>query len=255
MNPVRIGDCELWLGDCMTILPTLGKVDAVITDPPYVGLTGGMDRSANGGVGVRQVGDSISVGDVWGADFKWCDLAWSIAKFGVIVFGPHKTIAETRAAFPRGEVVALLTWQKRNSPPTGKNLPRWTSEFAWALSKAPGIKWDRLKETVFDIPGLPSGCMATERLLDADGRSSHPTQKPLALMRELVALVDGPVLDPFAGSGTTGVACVQLGRKFIGIEREPKYFEIAVQRITQAYAQRPLFEAPAQPKPEQMEMQ
>ena len=239
---VTIGNCELWHGDCRDVLPLLAPVDCVITDPPYVGLTGGMDRSACGGVGFRSQGDSISVGDEWGADFSWCRMAWDAARYGLIVFGPHKTIAETRAAFPDANVVALLTWEKRNSPPTGKNLPRWTSEFAWALAKAPGIKWDRLKETVFDIPGLPSGCMATERILDSDGRSVHPTQKPVALMRELVAVVDGAVADCFMGTGTTGVAAVEMGRPFVGIERERKYFDIACRRIEQAYAQPRLFE-------------
>lgn len=245
MRVEHIGLATLYLGDCREVLPTLAPVDCVITDPPYVGLTGGMDRSACGGVGVRREGDSISVGDEWDADFSWCELAWRVARYGVIVFGPHKTIAETRAAFPDGNVVALLTWEKRNSPPTGKNLPRWTSEFAWALAKAPGIKWDRLKETVFDIPGLPSGCMATERILDAEGRSVHPTQKPVALMKELVSVVDGTVADCFMGTGTTGVAAVEMGRTFVGIEREPKYFEIACQRIEAAQRQASLFEAPA----------
>ena len=244
---VMIGDARLILGDCRDVLPTIPQVDCIITDPPYVGLTGGMDRSACGGVGERREGDSISVGDEWGADFSWCERAWSVARFGVIVFGPHKTIAETRAAFPRANVVALLTWEKRNSPPTGKNLPRWTSEFAWALAKAPGIKWDRLKETVFDIPGLPSGCMATERLLDKDGRSVHPTQKPVALMRELVAVVDGAVCDCFMGTGTTGVAAIEMGRPFVGIERERKYFDIACERISRAQAQGQLL--PPEQKP------
>jgi site-specific DNA-methyltransferase (adenine-specific) len=253
-EPVVIGDARLYLGDCMEILPTLGKVDAVITDPPYVGLVGGMDRSVFGGVGQRAAGDSVSVGDEWDADFGWCRLAWDCCRYGVVVFCPHKSTVEARAAFPEGKVVALLTWFKRNSPPTGKNLPRWTSEFAWALSKAPGIHWDRLGGTVFDIPGLAAGCMATERLMDAGGASVHPTQKPVALMREIVRLVDGPILDPFAGTGTTGVAATELGLPFVGIERDPKYFDIAVRRIEQAYAQRPLFDAPQPKKPEQMEI-
>jgi site-specific DNA-methyltransferase (adenine-specific) len=246
----RIGDATLYLWDCMEIMPTLEKVDAIITDPPYVGIVGGMDRSAFGGVGNRTEGDSISVGDKWGAGFDWCSLAWQLCEFGAIVFSPHKTVAETRTAFP-GSTVALLTWYKRNSPPTGKNLPRWTTEFAWAISKAPGIKWDRLTDTMFDIPGLAAGCMATERVM-VDGKSAHPTQKPLALMNELVRLVDGPILDPFMGTGTTGVAAAQHGVPFIGIERDPAYFEIACRRIQQAYDQRPLFSAEPVRQPEQM---
>jgi DNA modification methylase len=249
---VVIGDARLLLGDCMEILPSLPQVDACITDPPYVGIVGGMDRSVFGGVGQRAEGDSISIGDQWAADFGWCRMAWECCRYGAVVFGPHKSIAEARSAFPDGKVIALLTWFKRNSPPTGKNLPRWTSEFAWALSKAPGIHWDRLGGTVFDIPGLAAGCMATERVMDAAGASVHPTQKPLALMREIVRLVDGPVLDPFAGTGTTGVAATEIGLPFIGIEREPRYFELMCKRIEQAYAQRPLFEAAPAKAPEQL---
>ncbi len=75
-------------------------------------------------------------------------------------------------------------------------------------------------------------------------RVAHPTQKPLALMKWCIQQAGDPqtILDPFMGSGTTGVAAIQLGRKFIGIEREPKYFDIACKRIEQAYAQRSLFE-------------
>lgn len=72
-------------------------------------------------------------------------------------------------------------------------------------------------------------------------RVNHPTQKPVALMRWCVSKTDGDVLDPFMGSGTTGVACANLGRKFIGIEIEPKYFDIACERITNAYRQEKLF--------------
>lgn len=236
-----IGNATLYLGDALEILPTLEKVDAVITDPPYVGLVGGLDRSVFGGVAARSVGDSISVGDVWRADLQWCSLAWRVASFGVMVFSGHKSVSETREAFPDAKVVALLTWYKRNAPPTGKNLPRWTTEFAWALSKSPGIHWDALKTTLFDVPGLAAGCMAVERELDPEGRSAHPTQKPVALMKELVTLVDGAVLDPFMGSGTTGVACMSLRRQFIGIEIEPKYFDIACSRIENAQRQVRMF--------------
>jgi len=85
-----------------------------------------------------------------------------------------------------------------------------------------------------------------------DGKE-HPTQKPLALMKWCIEQAGNPqtILDPFMGSGTTGVAAIQLGRTFTGIEREPKYFDIACKRIEQAYAQGQLFE-PIQPKQEQL---
>jgi site-specific DNA-methyltransferase (adenine-specific) len=81
----------------------------------------------------------------------------------------------------------------------------------------------------------------------------HPTQKPVALMAWCVEKTKAKsILDPFMGSGTTGVAAIQHGRQFIGIEREPRYFDIACRRIEQAYKQRPLFEAEPQPKPVQL---
>jgi site-specific DNA-methyltransferase (adenine-specific)/modification methylase len=85
-------------------------------------------------------------------------------------------------------------------------------------------------------------------------RVGHPTQKPLALMKWCLGFLPDAetILDPFMGSGTTGVACVKLGRKFIGIERERKYFDIAVRRITEAYNQPDFFVSPPENKPEQM---
>jgi site-specific DNA-methyltransferase (adenine-specific)/modification methylase len=66
-------------------------------------------------------------------------------------------------------------------------------------------------------------------------RVGHPTQKPLLVMLFTLSFVDGDlILDPFAGSGTTGVACIRTGRRFIGVEKEPKYFEIALRRIREA---------------------
>jgi site-specific DNA-methyltransferase (adenine-specific)/modification methylase len=102
------------------------------------------------------------------------------------------------------------------------------------------LAWTNLDSVVkkLTLPWLGSNAK------DESGERVHPTQKPLNLMRWCIDVAGKPdiILDPFMGSGTTGVAAVQMGRKFIGIEREPKYFEIACKRIEQAYAQRSLFE-------------
>lgn len=95
---------------------------------------------------------------------------------------------------------------------------------------------------------------AVVRVFDAprsDVGREHPTQKPLALMRWCIAKLPRAetILDPFMGSGTTGVAAVNLGRRFVGIEREPKYFDIACRRIEQAYRQPDLFVSRPEPKP------
>lgn len=242
MKPVIIGDATLYLGDCMDILPTLPKVDAVITDPPYPDLTGGYTYKFDGVAKVHR--ETVSVGLPWDASLKWIAEAKRVTNKGLMVFCTYHSVAAIANECANLRKVALLTWYKRNSPPTGKNVPRFTTEFVWCFAKNVGMKWDVIKTTMLDIPKLQGGCMADERLQNGDGTAQHPTQKPLAVMYELLKTTQpsDTVLDPFMGSGTTGVAAIQLGRKFIGIEREEKYFDIACKRIEQAAAQGKLFE-------------
>lgn len=231
------GSVQLYCGDCLQVLPTLSGVDAVVTDPPYPKLTGGHRRDFSGGVCERRA-TTESVGLPWGGSLAWTESAWNASRFGAVVFCSYHSVADVRAAFGNAKPMCLLTWYKRNSPPTGKNLPRYTTEFAWGFNKSPGLKWDALKTTMFDIPSLPAGCMAVERVLNEDGTTAHPTQKPVRLIEEILAIDPESVLDPFMGSGTTGVACVKTGRKFIGIELDPGYFEIAKKRIQKAIAEK-----------------
>jgi site-specific DNA-methyltransferase (adenine-specific) len=241
MRIERIGNATLYLGDCLTVLPTLAKADAVITDPPYINLKGGYVRGAAvGGVAARE--ESESIGDEWGANLEWCPLAWELAEKGIIVFCSHSSIIEIGAAFP-GRRAVFLTWHKTNSAPTGKNVPRFTEEYAWGIAKAPGLKWDGFKQTLISVPKLAAGCMASpERELAPNGSAAHPTQKPLAVMNWIIgAIQPSSVIDPFMGSGTTGVACVTSGRPFVGIEIHEPYFDIACERITNAQRQERLF--------------
>ncbi len=240
---LTIGDATLYLGDCLEILPTLPKVDAVITDPPYLNLTGG-GNLPQGGVGGRNK-DSITLGDEWGASLEWAPLAQALAAKGLMVFCGHQGVCETRAAFSSARSLALVTWYKRNTPAAMKWVPRHTAEFIWILATGGGLDWHRIS-TVIDIPNINAGCVSTgERLTKPDGSVAHPSQKPLQLMRWLLGVNPASVLDPFMGTGTTGVACALSGRSsFVGIEREPKYFDIACRRIEQAYAQGRLFDGP-----------
>lgn len=214
-----IGDATLYLGDCMDILPTLGKVDAVITDPPY----GIGDKWAKDG------GFSACGGKLWSSEEAWdnevqqsaVDLALSLANIGIVWGGNYYAFPPSRG---------YLIWDKMQS---GFSLA--DSEYAW-VSK----------------PITPKTFRFARAQLASEGKQ-HPTQKPVGLMAWCIDQIKpAPVtiLDPFMGSGTTGVASIQLGRKFIGIEREPKYFDIACQRIEQAVAQGQLFQ-PAPPKQEQ----
>lgn len=205
-----IGECTLYLGDCLEILPTLGKVDAVVMDPPY-------------GLGDRMQGGT------WGAASKYADMrAWDgkTPDLTSILALPGEFVVWGGNYFPLPLSRCWLSWSKINAVPTMAAI-----ELAWTNLDRPSKEW-RGGVGVHD--------------------SGHPTQKPLSLMEWCLGFVPdaGTILDPFMGSGTTGVACVNLGRKFIGIEIEPKYFDIACRRIEEAYKQPRLFAEP-QAKPKQ----
>ena len=206
MKPVIIGDATLYLGDCMDILPTLDKVDAVITDPPY-----GLAKKLQGGT--------------WGKAFEgaykdWDARPWqptpefmNAAKTFIIWGGNYFTLPPSRCWLIHDKTIRGMTFAD--------------AEMAWT-------NLDKNTRVLSYL--VPRGFLGEDR--------QHPTQKPLAVMRWCIEQVKPDcqtILNPFMGSGTTGVAAIQLGRSFIGIEREPKYFDIACQRIEQAHAQGKLF--------------
>jgi site-specific DNA-methyltransferase (adenine-specific)/modification methylase len=213
----KIGDCLLIRGDCAEILPTLGRFDAVITDPPY-GIN----------VGAMGMGKGKKAGEF--ERFDWDVSAPNVSGLleianAVIIWGGNYFALPASGCW--------LAWDKMQQF-SGADM-----ELAWTNLKTP-IKAFRMSR------------------VEAYGSmdKQHPTQKPIALMRWCIEQAGNPqtILDPFMGSGTTGVAAIQLGRTFTGIEREPKYFDIACKRIEQAYAQGQLFE-PVQPKQEQMSLE
>lgn len=219
MRVETIGDATLYLGDCMDILPTLPKVDAVITDPPY-GIGAASARFANG------TSKTAVYGDEWDAAAPDAEMLKAVIAHGeeaILWGGNYFGLPPSRC---------WLVWDKC----TGENSYA-DAELAWTnIDRA--VKLKRL-------------AWVGANAKDTDVRL-HPTQKPVSVMAWCIEQTkSATVLDPFMGSGTTGVAAVQLGRSFIGIEREPKYFDIACKRIEQAYKQRPLFDAEPQPKPEQ----
>jgi DNA modification methylase len=219
----------IYHGDCREILPQLEPVDLVLTDPPYLNLIGGTVQ-ISGGVAPR-INKSVTVGDPWVASLEWVDAAWNLCQLGFFSFCSFQFVAEMRLALPV-RPTALLTWYARNKPPSANNAPRFTTEFIWTFQKSPGLNW-RALNTLIDIPKLQAGCMATERFLEHDGTTTHPTQKPLSLINYLLQVGGETILDPFMGSGTTLRAAKDLGRKAIGIEIEEKYCEIAAKRMGQ----------------------
>jgi DNA modification methylase len=209
----------LYLGDCREILPTLGKVDAVVTDPPYgIGEDGGKFRGRSG------QGHRVLPKMHWDSNTpsaKTFDLIRSVSEQQIVWGGNYFT-----DKLPPSK--GWLYWQKLMGGDFSDGELAWTSR-----DKA-------LRE--FTICNKMHG-------------KEHPTQKPDELMKWCLELMPEAmtILDPFMGSGTTGVAAVKLGRKFIGIEIEPKYFDIAIRRIQAALDAPDMFvEAPKPAKQEAM---
>ena len=194
----RIGDATLYLGDCLEILPTLPKVDAVITDPPY-----GIGIAANP---VRQRHERMDW-DNKPVDGSLLDACIATAPQAIVWGGNYFDLPPQQCFY---------VWDKVQP----EDFSLAMCEYAWTNLKGPAKIFKRHV---------------------ASYAKQHPTQKPEELMRWCVGKTAGTVLDPFMGSGTTGVACAQLGRKFIGIEIERKYFDIACERIDNAYRQQRLF--------------
>ena len=216
-EPVRIGDCTLYFGDCMEILPTLPKVDALVCDPPY-GISKDGQQQTTGGHGGRKA-----------YDFKgWDGERPEEATFDLLLRSADKHCIWGGNYFADllPPSMRWLVWDK------GQRINQSDGELAWtSLQQALRI------------------CTMNRVELLTDG-AQHPTQKPVRLMEWCIEQLGDvlTILDPFMGSGSTGVAAVRMNRVFVGIERDPDYFAIACKRIEEAYKQRPLFTA-APPKP------
>ena len=221
----RIGPHELWLGDCREILPTLGKVDAVVSDPPYgIGWNGKVTTGRNSNAcGYAKAANTRHYGQTIVGDDQEFDAAAFVGFPEVILWGMNHFPQHLSAG-------SALVWLKRYDDGFGSYLS--DAEIAW-MKKGRGVYCHR---------NAGEGQVV-------NSQRSHPTQKPLSLMTWCLSFINSDtILDPFMGSGTTGVACVKLGRKFIGIEIEEKYHSIACRRIEAAYAQPDLFvSAPAAP--------
>lgn len=227
--PVIIGNATLYLGDCRDILPTLPKVDSVITDPPYAGRTHKMAKTNKGkGHGATLV-DFASLTD---DDFSGCMAQWlEVANGWVVATCDYR---HARLAYDLPEFVRLGVWVKPNPmPQISADRPGQGFETVLILHSGKVKKaWNR---------GGGSGVWTVPVIGDAE----VSTQKPLSLIRAFVSDFTNPehsILDPFMGGGTTGVAAVEQGRSFIGIERDPDRFAIACRRIEDAQRQGRMFE-------------
>lgn len=214
---VIIGNAELWHGDCREILPTLPHFDLILTDPPYgIGADVRMKLAA---------GKISSGGAAYKKDYgysnwdsepppRWLiELIRTKADFQILFGGNY---------FELPPASCWLVWDKDNGTTKFADF-----EMAWTnLPKA-----SRIKKYMWNG-------MLQQNMKNKEFRE-HPTQKPVPIMYWCLEQVSDfeTVCDPFIGSGTTGVACAQMGKAFTGIERERKYFDIACERIERAQAQ------------------
>ena len=210
----RIGNAELHLADCREVLPSLSGVDAVITDPPYgIGEAKGRNKSRR----------RLAVAQDYGVA-DWDDGPIDPATMGAIRAAARWLVIFGGNYYALPPSACWLVWDKLNG-----NCDFADCELAWT----------NLPKAVRRIQWRWAGMIRR-----GDDVREHPTQKPVGVMAWCIEqLPDGchTILDPFMGSGTTGVACARLGRRFIGIEIEPRYFDIACRRIEEAQRQPDLF--------------
>jgi len=230
VREVIIGNCRLIQGDCLEVMPMLEAMDCIITDPPY-GIGFPYNSYDDTPEGLQRIIDGLTP---------------FLLSAGRAVVTPGNTNVQR---YPQARWLGAWTWDTT----TARGMFGWSQwqpillygEDVWpgTNSQGGGLKSDRIHF---------SGGQA--KISDAEGMG-HTCPKPIEFMRRLVnrfSLPSETVIDPFLGSGTTGVACVNLGRAFIGIELDPGYFDIAVRRITDAHRQADFFvNKPAPVKMEQ----
>ena len=237
VEPVIIGDCQLYLGECQNIIPLLAKSNHVITDPPYG------DKTHKGARSLKGTGGGHNPIDFDCVDVDFIRYIFSMA-------APQRWLVsfiEWRHCFPLEEnppegleFIRMGVWVKSNP------MPQLTGD-------RPGTGWEAIAilhpagKKVWNGGGASAVWNHGTSRHGYFGPSAHPTEKPMGLLNDIVKKFTDhgeTVLDPFMGSGTTGVACIKLKRKFIGIERDPKYFETACKRIEDFYKQPDMFIEP-----------
>lgn len=211
-----IGDAKLILGDCLEVMAEMDSksVDAVVTDPPY-GIGESNEKNLSRGTLAKPKDYGHYAWDAEPPPLKYFLQIERVARWQIIFGGNY---------FPLKPSSCWLVWDKMNG----------SNDFADCE-----LAWTNLQKAVRKIEWMWNGMIRK-----GDDVREHPTQKPLGVMKWCIRQLPAEsslILDPFMGSGTTGVACAELGRKFIGIEIEERYFDIACKRIESAHKQLKLF--------------
>lgn len=245
-DEVEIGDARLLLGDCQELLPTL-RADVILSDPPYEDeLHDGAKEQRITRTDGRKMHGDLGFAGINNSRLEVARLCVERSDGWLILF----TLAEGVRAW-RDDIQAAggkwdttLAWIKPDSSPrfNGQGAARGFECAVTAWCGKGHRRWNAGGKR-----GIYTHGVNTAR------QGEHPTEKPVALMKELIADFTQPgdlILDPFMGSGSTGVAALALGRRFVGIEQDPKWFALACRRISQANAQPQLFayQRPSQPR-------
>ena len=251
MRVERIGDATLYLGDCLEILPALGKIDHVFADPPYEAITqkrwgvlAGVEYRdfTEGGLDFEAIDDSrdVSASNIAAACNGWA-----------VVFCQAEGVRAWRDSFAKtsAKYKRAMVWVKPDA------MPQFNGQGPSVGFENMVAVWCGKGHSTWNGGGRPG---VFTHCKNSGGKHKHPTQKPVPLMAEIVSLFSNKgqtILDPYMGSGTTLVACARLGRKAVGIELDPAHFETACHRIEEAYRQGDMFIAPpAKPKQETMDV-
>lgn len=228
-NPIKkevvIGSCRMLLGDATAIVPTLGDIGSLVTDPPF-GMAFRSNHRAERHMAIAGDDDT-----------------------GLLAWACQIPVQHSRYVFCR--------WDNLTDIPKPRSLVTWVKN-NWSMGD---LKHEHARQTEVAAfyPGphhfFPSGRPQDVISAPRTGNEHHPTEKPVQLMAAFLSWTHGLVLDPFAGSGSTLVACARAGRPAIGIEVNPEYFETMCRRVSDAASRPDMFIQSERPKPpEQQQM-
>lgn len=232
MEKQEFGNAVLYCGDCLEIMPTLQNIDVVLTDPPY--SSGGFQESGkqSGSIGTRQGhtihADNLSTTGYRALIREMCRAAPMADEF--FIFTDWKMWPVLLEAAELGGVKTrnMIVWDK--------------------MQMGMGMPWRNQHELIYygkrSAAKINTGKHGNVRQEKRTNNTNHPTEKPVGLVEYLIAntATGSTICDPFMGSGTTGIACRNLKRQFIGIEIDPKHFDMACLRIEAAASQVSLFD-------------
>lgn len=230
---VKIGNATLYFGDCRIILPTLSPVDCIVSDVPYKLESGGSDTGEMRGKFAKE--NYNNSGNLIDCDIEFSEFMPLLAR---VLEQGHAYFMVNNRYVAEAENTALAA---------GFRFHNW---LVWDKSTGTPNRWymKNCEFTLFVFRGKGKAindCSSQQLIMCRNVREGeHETQKPVPLMVYYIRNSTQPgetVLDPFMGSGTTGVAALQLGRKFVGIESNPVHFETACRRIAAAMDQHELF--------------